>query len=88
MKKFYLLLVSVVLLHNPKSVIAENIAACDLTYVCLGGNDYLITVAYFRSCGDIFPLDSIEKKIGPRFGFSIISIYICTNFSNSSIEIH
>jgi hypothetical protein len=60
MKKFTLLLVfvSVVLFHNPKSVLAYNIAACDLTYVCLGGNDYLITVTYFWDCRGNIPSDS------------------------------
>jgi gliding motility-associated-like protein len=38
-------------LSKPSS--ATHFAGCDMTYVCLGGNDYLITLVFYRDCSGI-----------------------------------
>lgn len=32
---------------------ASHIAGCDLSYTCIGGNDYLITLSFYRDCSGI-----------------------------------
>jgi hypothetical protein len=53
MKKFYLLIVFIAMFQLPKSVVATHFAGCDLTYQCLGGNDYLFTLSFYRDCTGI-----------------------------------
>jgi len=44
MKKLFSLLVLVFGLLG--SVSASHIAGCDLTYTCIGGNDYIVTLSF------------------------------------------
>jgi hypothetical protein len=53
MKKIYLIIVFIAMFQLPKSAVATHLAGCDLTYQCLGGNDYLITLSFYRDCSGI-----------------------------------
>jgi gliding motility-associated-like protein len=51
-----LLLISVVFalfMGLPKQSSATHFAGCDLTYVCLGGNDYMFTLVFYRDCSGV-----------------------------------
>ena len=50
MKKITLLLIALVFSVSLK---ASHIAGCDLTYTCIGGNQYQITLAFFRDCSGV-----------------------------------
>ena len=48
MKKLFLLFLLIISLNI--SLKASHLAGADLTYQCLGGNDYLITFTFYRDC--------------------------------------
>jgi gliding motility-associated-like protein len=35
------------------SASASHVAGCDLSYTCIGGNDYIITLSFYRDCSGI-----------------------------------
>lgn len=42
---------------------ATHIAGADLTYKCLGGNDYLITFTFYRDCSGVEAPDNLDVSI-------------------------
>lgn len=44
------LLVTILLFFSSTKIYATHFAGADLTYRCLGGNDYKITVSFYRDC--------------------------------------
>ncbi len=75
MKKtiYFLSIVFMLILGSSKQSSASHYAACDLTYTCLGGNDYLVTLTFFRDCSGI----SMTSSLTVYFNSS------CSNFSSS-----
>lgn len=62
---------------------ATHFAGADLTYKCIGGNDYLITLAFYRDCGGI-SMDSyipatVNFKCGTNANFNFSAqLYLIT----------
>lgn len=52
---------------------ASHYAGCDLTYTCIGGNDYLVTLTFYRDCSGI----SAPTSVTISFNSS------CGNFTSS-----
>jgi gliding motility-associated-like protein len=75
MKKF--LLLSFLIFIFTTNIMASHIAGADLTYVCLGGNDYQITYTMYRDCYGI----AVENPVTINFASS------CGNFTVSLYEI-
>jgi hypothetical protein len=71
MKKFYLVFVLIAMFQLPKSAVATHYAGCDLTYQCLGGNDYLFTLSFYR--------DSSGIDVSPTYDLNFTSS--CGTFS-------
>lgn len=54
MKRLVLLiLTALTILVFQKPVSASHLAGMDLTYTCIGGHDYLVTLAFYRDCQGI-----------------------------------
>ncbi len=58
MKKIFLLLFTLILLAEVSY--ASHIAGADLTYTCLGGNDYLIRFSFYRDCSGVSEPSSVS----------------------------
>lgn len=48
-----IILLALLLFTGILSSRASHIAGCDLSYTCIGGNDYLITLTFYRDCSGI-----------------------------------
>jgi gliding motility-associated-like protein len=74
MKKFIIFSLFSLLFISPKITKASHFAGSDLTYSCVGGNTYLITLTFYRDCGGVpAPVDvtvSFNCSSNPNFGFS------------------
>lgn len=75
MKNLYFVsLIAFLGIFIPKQIDASHFAGSDLTYTCLGGNTYLITLTFYRDCGGITAPGSVTVSFNcssnPNFGFS------------------
>jgi gliding motility-associated-like protein len=73
-KLFLILLIASFGLIAPKFVSATHFAGSDLTYTCLGGNTYLISLSFYRDCsGATAPTNvtiNFACSSNPQFNFS------------------
>jgi gliding motility-associated-like protein len=60
MKKIAIALIAISGLLFTGKVQASHIAGCDLSYTCIGGNDYLITLTFYRDCSGISEPSSVS----------------------------
>ena len=49
-------------------VSASHYAGCDLTYTCIGGNDYLVTLTFYRDCSGISAPSSVTIQFQSSCG--------------------
>lgn len=63
MKNFYFLLLFLFLTASAIDAFATHGMAGDITYQCLGGNQYLIKVAFYRYCGGADAPDCVNLTI-------------------------
>ena len=75
MKKF-LLILSIAIVFPFANLKASHFAGSDMTYTCLGGNTYLISISFYRDCSGVSAPSSITINFhctsNPQFNFSAI----------------
>lgn len=77
MKKFLILFIVglLSLVSTPTKVYASHFAAGDLTYECIGGNDYKVTYVLYRDCSGIPAEQTVTVQFvcssNPIFNFNV-----------------
>lgn len=72
MKKLIFLFVLSLLLANQAS--ATHIAGADLSYTCIGGNDYLITLTFYRDCSGVAEPSAPQIKYSSSCGTFTVTL--------------
>lgn len=88
-KKFtrFLLAFSVLLAANSfQSVFATHIMGSDISFRCLGGNNYQVVVAVYRDCSGVAVPTSIVVDVNSNCGSSTVTCALDANSSNLEVS--
>ena len=59
-----------------QKVLASHAMGADITYTCLGGNQYQLTFSFYRDCSGITPSSTMSMEINNGCGFPATTVNI------------